>query len=382
MLAAFAAALQTPVAATVLALSLTLPSSTQPAWETAKVSTGAAPKPQVSDDAATPGAAPFIDVLMQCSLPSHAYPAVQWEACSVLRMLCLAPVPVQRPAWASISSLVNAHLRKVLGASIRTQAKSGRSNGGTSASLPEKVLNQAVRLAGDWMKALLLQQGSPERGLAAPSGAAATDTSVAATGFVQLITQCAAQAGVPVLRSAAFAAIAAAPPTLWVTLDSEQVQRIVVRVRRAATEDGVPATRAQAVNALHGIVVDVASVATLGEELDEVVCALASACSDASANVRGASAAALAALCTTLRDTTQDACQLDTGESGAAAAAVALENCALTSRQSKSPGSTACLDKIIEGNTRDGVVAGAQCQHGPLGAHQGHSKKTLHAICR
>lgn len=335
------------------------------------MSTGAVPTShQVSDDAATPSTAPFVDVLLQCALPSHAYPAVQWEACSALRMLCIAPVPVQLPAWASVSSLVNAHLQNVLRASIRAQSTSGRSNGGTSASLPEKVVNQAVRLAGDWMKALLLQPGPRENNPGMSSCASDTDTALAATGFVKLITQCAAQAGVPVLRSAAFAAIAAAPPVLWVTLESEQVQHVVVRVRRAATEDGVPATRAQAVNALQGIVADVASVAALGTELDEVVQALASACSDTSASVRGASAAALAALCTTLRDTAHDSCQDGTGDGSTAAAAVAgaPESCAFTSDRSKAPASTACLRTHAEGNVRDGVIAGGQCQHGPLTA--------------
>lgn len=401
MLTAFAAALQTPVAASVLTLSLTPPSNTQPDWEVAKVATGAAPKPprvNERDDDAAPNKISFTDVLMQCALPSQAHAALQWEACSALRMLCSALVPVQRPTWQSISTLVNAHLQKVLGPASRAQSRSGKSNGGTSASLPEKVVNQAIRLAGDWMKVLLLQSGTPENSLAGTSytsdtKAAATqhhtctesritnkDASVAATGFVQLITQCAAQAGVPVIRSAAFAAIAAAPPSLWVTLQSEQVQRLVVRVRCAATDDGVPATRAQAVNALQGIVVDVSSVAALGTELDEVVRALATACSDASASVRGASAAALAALCTTLRDVVHEVREDGIVESSKPepTVAVALEQLTVGDEQSKGGVGCTANPVIRTGeNVRDGVVVEGCLPTDVIGMHLYSSESVM-----
>lgn len=197
------------------------------------------------------------------------------------------------------------------------------------------------------------------------------DTALAATGFVELISQCAAQAGVPVLRSAAFAAIAAAPPTLWVVLQSAELQQLVVRLRGAATDDRVPATRAQAVNALQGIVVDVSSVAALGTELDGVVAALAAACSDASASVRGVSAAALAALCTTLRDSVYGVRQDGAMESSTADPTVfaAVGRFPSASQQlKKEDRSTVSTAIHTEGNIRDGVVVEESQPEDDIGA--------------
>lgn len=392
ILTAFAAALQTPVAASVLSINLTPPNPVIPA--------GAALKPAVSNDrpsTATASNAPFTEALMQAALLHHVQPAVQWEACCALRMLCSAPVPVQRPAWPSISSLVNAHLQRVLEATSRSNAKAGGGNGGTSASLPEKVLNQAVRLAGDWMRALLLDSRTPDVCPAAlessPGSVEASvrvtgssskhhgpdsEVSVAATGFVQLMVQCAAQAGVPVLRSAAFAAIAAAPPVLWVVLEQQQLEQLVVRLCSAAKTDGVPSTRAQAINALKSIVDDISSVAALGTELDGVACALAEGCSDASASVRGASAAALAALCTTLRDTVHsvDPDGVVKSSEEEHADPVALEKHAILNTMAQPrDGAVAKIDVNVarsEGNVRDGVVIGDSQSSQIVGA-------TLHA---
>jgi hypothetical protein len=378
VLAAFATAIQTPVAASVLTLTLKPLKNVQRDWQAVTGAQCGEAQVTATDEKWTAESLTnsFTDVLIQCTLPVHEHPAVQWEACCTLRMLCSAAVQVQRPSWESISNLVNMHLQKVLEHANRAQARRGGNNLNASASLPEKVANQAVRLAGDWMRVMLLESGVRATSCTPPTfppdSAAETtkgDTRAesresgtgncaadAAAGFVQLMTRCAAQTAVPVLRSAAFAAVAAATPKLWVVLGSKEAQQLVARLRSAITDDEFPAARAQAVNALQGTVVDVGSAAALRSGLDGVVCALAAACSDSAASVRGASAAALASLCTMLRSTVYGVREEGAIESSTAEHTLvgAAEGLAIISEGSQDG---LIVNPVqLEGNVQDGVV--------------------------
>lgn len=236
-------------------------------------------------------------MLMACAAPAAVHPALQWEACAVLRALCQHRAGELPLRWPDVQALVRAHVERVAEAAPTPPTPGHRASRTTasSASMPEKVANQAVRLAGDFASASCklvceAEESKQEHCL----------VSLAAD-FTATMAACADCAAAPAVRAAAYAALAATPPELWAALPGEQVEREVAAMRRVVETDGVPAVRAHAVAAAAAAVSHVSSFAKAPGAWAAAAAALLHACRDSGASVRVAAAVALARVCVQLR---------------------------------------------------------------------------------
>lgn len=239
----------------------------------------------------------LVSVLMACSGPSAVHPALQWEACAVLRVLCqhrAAELPLR---WPDVQSLVWAHVDRVAEATSGPPTPSRRGSRGpaSSASMPEKVANQAVRLAGDFAFASCKQACEAEPPLREQR------LRPLAAEFMSTMVACAERVAVPAVRSAAYAALAATPAELWAVLPGSRVEREVEAMRRVVEGDSVPAVRAHAVAAAATAVSPLSTLSDAPGAWSATAAALLHACQDSAASVRAAAAVAIARVCVQLR---------------------------------------------------------------------------------
>ena len=192
---------------------------------------------------------------------------------------------------------MRAHVERVAEAAPTPPPPGRRGSRATvsSASMPEKVANQAVRLAGDFSSASCklvceVEVSNQERCLAS-----------LAADFTATMAACAECAGAPAVRAAAYAALAASPPELWAALPGDRVEREVAAMQRVVETDGVPAVRVHAVAAAAAAVSHASSFAKAPAAWAAAAAALLRACRDSAASVRVAAAVALARVCVQLR---------------------------------------------------------------------------------
>lgn len=252
-------------------------------------------------DRAAAHTADLLVVLMACAAPGGVHPAIQWEACGVLRALCQHRAAELQLRWPDVQALVWAHVSRVAevaepgGPGAPAPLRRAQQSTGPSASMPEKVANQAVRLAGDFASAsckLACEADLPNR----------TQCLVSlALDFTASMSACADQAGAPAIRSAAYAALGAAPSELWAALPGDLVAQEVRAMQRAVVADAVPAVRSHAVAAAAAALSHSSSFAQSQGAWLSAAEAILKASSDTAASVRVAAAAALARVCAHLR---------------------------------------------------------------------------------
>eukprot|EP00892_Ulva_mutabilis_P003285 jgi/Ulvmu1/1328/UM011_0056.1 len=239
----------------------------------------------------------LVTMLMACVAPGAAHPALQWEACGVLRALCQhrpADVPLR---WPEVQALVRAHVDWAAQAGVApsTPQRRGARSSGQAASMPEKVANQAVRLAGDFASAswtLTCEADTHDRG---------RGCTALALDFTEAMAACAECAGAPAVQSAAYAALGAAPAALWAALPGDHVERSIAAVQRVVATGSVPVVRGHAVTAAAAALSHAGSFAQSQAAWSGAAMALLQASTDSTASVRVAAAAALARVCAQLR---------------------------------------------------------------------------------
>jgi hypothetical protein len=284
---------------------------------------------------------------------------MHWEAISALRSLCEHHFPVLQPHWASVSAMVRACALQATappasapgsdaanGQAPRTGSSDAprarpplrvsQAGEGYAASMAEKVANQALRLAGDFMRQSHehLSAGAAE----AASGTAAELSQLAQSFLTDMLTHV-RESPSPAIHSAAFATTASLPAGLWDRLSPQAVSEVLAAATKSAQADGNPAVRSNALKALEATL-SVRALLALPIETAAAIEAIAAAFEDSASSVKISASGAVAACATSVRALVHD----DARPSGAQHGASELEASDVSARtRADDPGSeSAC----------------------------------------
>lgn len=248
---------------------------------------------------------PLAEALLNAA--AAPYPAIQWEAVAALRALCEHHFPALQPHWPAVSASVQQRARDAAASKPTVTDNTARRRSADApyaASLSDKAANQALRLAGDFVRQAFLHSvaAAAARNGEGPAPMDAAAVRDLAAGFCTDMCCLAQESPSPAIRAAAFATLATVPPALWDALAPDAVAAALDAACSRARADAHASVRSNAFKALEASL-RVRALMLLPRQAAATISVALRGVQDSAVSVRQAAAAAVAAIARALQCT-------------------------------------------------------------------------------